>query len=193
MKIIDPSYKILTPFSKSQLKLVELAARTCYKSEGKITPDSAEPFVKKICQVYKHESVLEHTGFTVKFICDRGVSHELVRHRHCAFSQESTRYVAYKKEITVIRPLFVHEAWVDSCEEAERCYLKLLEAGVSPQHARGVLPTSLKTELVVTANWREWRHIFALRCAPEAHPQMRQLMVPLRDEMCAKVPSVFSK
>ena len=140
MKIIEPSYEILTPISRSALGMIELAGRTCYKSEGSITPDSAGPFVKKIANVYKHESVIEHSSLTVKFVCDRGVSHELVRHRLCAFSQESTRYCNYSKEkfgreITVIRPPFWEPCdhrstfWQLACESAEAAYFSLIDHG----------------------------------------------------------------
>ena len=203
MKIIEPSYEILTPISRSALGMIELAGRTCYKSEGSITPDSAGPFVKKIANVYKHESVIEHSSLTVKFVCDRGVSHELVRHRLCAFSQESTRYCNYSKEkfgreITVIRPPFWEPCdhrstfWQLACESAEAAYFSLIDHGASPQEARSVLPNSLKTEIVVTANFREWRHIFKMRCSEKAHPQMRQLMIPLLAELASQLPELFA-
>ena len=203
MKIISPSYEILSPFDRGSLRIVELAGRTCYKSEDKITGDSAGPFVERICNVFKHESVIEHSIITVKFVCDRGVSHELVRHRLCAFSQESTRYCNYAKdkfgrEITVIKPLFFDPpgdkwvAWRDGCNAAEAAYFKLLDAGCSAQEARSVLPNSLKTEIVVSANWREWRHIFRMRTSEKAHPQMREIMRPLHAELCKLLPEIFS-
>lgn len=204
MKIIQPSYEILTPIDRNAvLKLLELSARTCYKSEGACGPGTAGPFVQKIANVFKHESVIEHAGFTVKFIIDRGVSHELVRHRIASFSQESTRYCNYSKdkfgrEITVIRPNFFDDGtveynhWANAMEMAETFYFNLLDAGASPQQARSVLPNSLKTEVVTTANMREWRHIFHLRCSDKAHPQIRQIMLPLRDELVQILPELFS-
>jgi len=202
MKIVEPSHKIMN-ITTNYLKLIESAGRTCYKSEGTATLGSAPAFVKKIIKS-GHHSVLEHASMTVRFITDRGVTHELVRHRLCAFSQESTRYCNYSndkfgKEITVIRPLFWSEAsdqygsWRQSCEAAEAEYFWLVNHGSKPQEARSVLPNSLKTEIVVTANFREWRHIFSLRTASAAHPQMRQIMIPLLNEAQDLVPVVFDE
>ena len=203
MNIIKPSYKILTPIDRENtLKLIEIAGKTCYKSEDGITETSASGFVSKICNVFKHESVIEHVGFTVKFIIDRGVSHELVRHRLCSFSQESTRYVNYSKgkfgkEITVIEPLFYeegskrYEIWKNACLATETAYFDLLEDGSTPQEARSVLPNSLKTEIITTANMREWRTIFKLRTNEKAHPQIREVMIPLANELAEKLPELF--
>lgn len=202
MKIISPSFEILTPLDgQAILKHIELCGRVCYKSEDKITDTSAATFVASIIK-RGHEAVLEHYDITVKFICDRGVSHELVRHRLASYCQESTRYCNYSKdgfggEITVIRPAFLVEGtkafayWRGACETAERSYFSLLEWGCSPQEARSVLPNSLKTEVVMTANLREWRHFFKLRTAPAAHPQMREVAIPLLHQMQELVPVVF--
>lgn len=200
MKIIKASAEILTHTLDLE-RVIELAGRTCYKSEDKITEDSASEFIERI-KNFKHESVLEHGSITVRFVVDRGVSHELVRHRLASFSQESTRYCNYGKdkfgnEITVIDPCFwtpdtrLYEYWYNQCRVAEAAYFLLLEAGAKPQEARSVLPNSLKTEVVMTANPREWRHVFRVRCAKEAHPQMREVMVPLRDEFIARWPALF--
>ena len=200
MKIIPASFTLLA-YPPDLLELLELAGRVCYKSEDRITADSASGFVSRM-KDSKHASVLEHGAITVKFICDRGVSHELVRHRIASFSQESTRYCNYSKskfskEITVIAPHFwgldspQYEAWKLQCELAEESYFHLLELGASPQEARSVLPTSLKTELIVTANPREWAHILELRCAKEAHPQMRELMIPLQQLFKLHWPEIF--
>lgn len=202
MKIIDPSHEILSmPDGDSILKFIELAGRTCYKSEERITKDSAAGFVKRLIDS-GHHSVIEHVNITVRFICDRGVTHELVRHRLASYSQESTRYANYSKdkfgnEITVIRPYYFDEGsdnywrWHRAMEDAERVYLDLLANGASPQQARSVLPNSLKTEIVVTCNVREWRHILSLRCSEAAHPQMRQMMFPLLSEFHEKAPILF--
>lgn len=175
MKIISPSFEILTPLDgKTILKHIELCGRVCYKSEDKITDTSAAAFVAGIIK-RGHEAVLEHFNITIKFICDRGVSHELVRHRLASYCQESTRYCNYSKEgfggeITVIRPAFLMEGtkafacWRGACETAERSYFSLLEWGCSPQEARSVLPNSLKTEVVMTANLRA------------AHPELARVM-----------------
>ena len=194
-----PSYQILRLPSEEDLKLIELAARTCYKSEDKITHNSWERLIKKLVEM-GHESVLEHSIITVKFYCDRGISHELVRHRLASFSQESTRYCNYSKDrfhnqITVIKPFYLskeqYKVWRQCVEECERAYFKLLKLGCKPEEARAVLPTSLKTELIMSANIREWRHILRLRTSRRAHPQMRELMIPLLQELKQKVPIVF--
>ena len=201
MKVVQASYTI-EAFTPDLERVIEAAGRTAWKSEDRITDDSAGPFIQRIKNL-RHESVLEHGAITVRIVCDRGVSHELVRHRVASFTQESTRYCNYAKgkfdgEITVVRPPFWEHgteryyAWEQLCETAERVYLNLLRLGSSPQEARSVLPNSLKTEVIVTANPREWRHIFALRCDRSAHPQMREVMLPLRDEFIHRWPSVFS-
>ncbi len=202
MRIIEPSYTILQmPDGNQVLEHLERAARTCYKSEDKITEGSAKKLMGRILQV-KHESVLEHACVSVRIVCDRGISHEIVRHRLASFSQESTRYANYSKdkfgsEITVIRPFFWAEdsreygLWLEAMEKVEAVYLALLEAGAKPQEARSVLPNSLKTEIVVTANLREWRHIFKLRCASPAHPQIRQVMLPMLASFHERIPVVF--
>lgn len=178
-----------------------------------------EPSAVKLirsCLTRHHESVIEHvTGITVRFICDRGVSHELVRHRLASFSQESTRYCNYAgdkfgNEIVFIKPIFWKDDFIESAEygfciksktpahewdfamrDAEIRYFKLLKLGASPQEARSVLPNSLKTEVVMTANVREWRLIFQLRTSKAAHPQMRELMIPLLEEMKGLLPVFF--
>ncbi len=184
MKIIEPSVELLhAPDYHNLLSLVEQAGRTCYKSEGKITSGSAEKFVRNLLK-RGHEAVIEHGNITLRITCDRGVSHEIVRHRLAAYCQESTRYCNYSKgdfggEITVIKPSWCSEGdhrwdiWKDACRCAEEAYFDLLTFGQTPQEARSVLPNSLKTEVVMTANLREWRHFIRLRCSPAAHPDMR--------------------
>lgn len=202
MKVIDPYFEILyMPDGDEIMKHLELAARTCYKSEDRITEDSAETFLARIVKS-GHESVIEHVSVSVRIICDRGVSHELVRHRLCSFSQESTRYANYSKdkfggEITVIRPFFFesgskrYREWETAMQACEKAYLALLSTGAKAQQARSVLPNSLKTDIVVTANLREWRHIFKLRCAKASHPQMRQVMLPLLETFHSRIPVLF--
>lgn len=199
MKIIKPSYEILTPIKGAKiLKIIEKAGRTCYKSESRITETSAPKFVKMLIN-RKHLSVLEHESLSVRFIVDRGVSHELVRHRIASFSQESTRYCNYKDEVTFIdiqphvKSDYEYNVWKTSIKYAERDYNALLSAGATPQIARSVLPNSLKTEIVVTANLREWRTILKQRTAPDAHPQMREVMVPLLEELRSRIPVVFDE
>lgn len=208
MKIVEPKYEILTDISEGgikELQQIERVARVCYKSEDKITPDgeSAKKLVGFLVK-QGHEAMLEHSQLSVLFTCDRGVANELVRHRIASFAQESTRYCNYSKEkfdynITVIKPFYINKEqdklaynrWVASCESAERTYLWMLENGYRPEQARCVLPLCLKTEIVVTANYREWRNIFKLRTPVAAHPQMRELMCQLLKELQSKIPVVF--
>lgn len=188
MMIIAPSVAVpKTQLAVDTLIRLERYARVCYKSEAKSSSEPAR-FLKGLLQK-GHESVFEHEKCTVLFTVDRGVSHELVRHRIGSYSQESTRYCNYHKarfghEIAVIEPFFLvgtngYSIWRDACQKSEDAYMKLTGLGFSPQEARSVLPNSLKTEIVVTYNLREWRHFFNLRCSPEAHPQMRQVAIPL--------------
>lgn len=210
MKIINAGYEIIRPHmdgpeSRNAIyQLIEQAGRTCYKSESAITPESAAAFVQKIVKNH-HEAMLEHASMTVKFIVDRGVSHELVRHRLASFAQESTRYCNYSKdkfdgEVTFIRPFFFergsteYSCWEDMCQHAENVYLAMLQMNRTPQEARSVLPNSLKTEVIMTANMREWRHFFRLRAAGETgapHPQMAEVAVPLLREVQAYMPELF--
>lgn len=202
MKIISPNVEILTPLDgRAVLQHIERCGRVCYKSEDKITDTSAAAFVAGIIK-RGHEAVLEHFNITVKFICDRGVSHEIVRHRLASYCQESTRYCNYSKdgfggEITVIQPCYLatcgagYQMWKEACEAAETAYFNMLNFGCSPQEARAVLPNSLKTEVVMTANLREWRHFFNLRTAPAAHPQMREVAKMLLKQMREMAPGVF--
>lgn len=202
MKIIPPSHEILfMPEGAEILRLIELAGRTCYKSENLISEDSAAGFIGRII-ASGHHSVIEHAVITVRFICDRGVTHELVRHRLAAYSQESTRYANYSKEkfgkeITVIRPLFwdagsvEYRLWLEAVQKAEDIYMKLLDGGSTPQQARSVLPNSLKTEIVMTANLREWRHVIGLRASAASHPQIREIMLPLLADFHARLPVIF--
>lgn len=169
MKIISPSIQILDELNESEvLRKLEMAGRVCYKSEEKISQGSAKKFISNILKT-GHESVIEHFSFSVKFIIDRGVSHEMVRHRIASYSQESTRYCNYSKdgfgsEITVIKPNFLNEdsagynIWKSGCQQAEDNYFKILEWGCRAEEARTLLPNSLKTEIIMTANLREWRH-----------------------------------
>ena len=178
------------------LQKLELVGRTCYKSEDKITEDSAAKFVAGLIK-RGHEAMLEHVSITVKFVTDRGISHEIVRHRLASYAQESTRYCNYSQdkfghELTFIIPDFLEygsegfKLWKDEMKQVEKTYFAMLEAGHTPQEARSVLPNSLKTELVMTANLREWRAFFKLRAANStgaAHPQMLEITRPLLDDL----------
>lgn len=205
--MINASYEILTPISDGgieELKTIERIGRTPYKSEDRITEDgeSAKKFVKMLIDK-GHEAMIEHSILSVRFICDRGVSHELVRHRLCSFAQESTRYVNYasKKKapegLTFIKPCYFESdseemrEWYVAMQDVEFWYLNMIKLGKKPEETRCVLPNSIKTEIVMTGNYRNWRHIFKLRCDKHAHPQMRELMIPLRDELRQKIPVIF--
>ena len=202
MKIIEPKVELVNaPDYATLLSTVEQAGRTCYKSEDKITDGSAEKFVRNILK-RGHEAVVEHASLTVRFTCDRGVSHEIVRHRLAAYCQESTRYCNYSKdgfggEITVIKPMSFdcsdapYRIWKRSCENAEVAYFDLLNEGCTPQEARSVLPNSLKTEVVMTADLREWRHFLKLRCSQAAHPDMRVIANFLLQECKKRYPIFF--
>lgn len=215
MKLIKPSYQIISNLNPAILGLIEDAGRTCYKSEDKKNAESAATFAKMILG-RQHESVIEHGSATVRFIVDRGVSHELVRHRLASFSQESTRYCNYSKDKFDNQITFIIPPWFSDLEEgvyslnseeskrgalgiwlralayAENAYIELVERQQqTAQQARSVLPNSLKTEIVVTANFREWRTIFKQRTSAAAHPQMREVMNPLLKEMQQRIPVLF--
>lgn len=202
MKLVSPSFEILNPPKREDvLRHLELCGRVCYKSEDKMTEDSASRMVKMLIE-RGHESPIEHFSISVRIICDRGVSHEWVRHRVASYSQESTRYCNYGNakfgsEISFIRPYFAKEGeplfeeWKKAMVNAERAYFALLENGAKPEDARSVLPNSLKTEFICTMNLREWRHFFSLRCAPAAHPAMREIAIPLRDAFRELLPELF--
>lgn len=192
MRIIEPSYEILS--YPTELKKIEQAGRVCYKSKS--TEDSSERFVKMLIE-RGHESVLEHESITVKIVCDRAIANELVRHRIASYSQQSTRFCNFSKdkfsnEISVIKPSVDNGFWYNTVRDCERNYFYLLEDGYTPEIARSVLPLCLATEIVITANLREWRTIFKQRTAKEAHPQMREIMIPLLNELKNKIQIVFT-
>jgi thymidylate synthase (FAD) len=212
MRLVKPSFKILTPAEMiaGMLGRIEAAGRTCYKSEEKITEDSAEKFVRMIIK-RGHETVIEHETMSVRVVCDRGVTHEMVRHRIASFSQESTRYCNYSGGVVFVIPPWIEHLspgeyersegvalsrdsdieWFFAMCDAEAYYRTLIDGGWTPQQARSVLPNSLKTEIVMTANLREWRHFFKLRTAIAAHPQMREIAIPMLEEFKRLVPIVF--
>lgn len=209
MIIQKPSVEILStePY-QDMLRRVERIGRVCYKSEDRIGEGSAEKFIRGILR-RGHESVIEHGSITVKFICDRGVTHEIVRHRIASYSQESTRYCNYVKEkfgsqITCIdlstgfhydlnneMDRRKYEVWQEAMENAERSYFQLIQLGATPQEARSVLPNSLKTELVATMNLREWRHFFRMRADAAAHPQCREVAQMLLERFAKEYPVFF--
>jgi len=212
MKIVEQSHERLYPLQVhykndgwiDECRLIELAGRTAYKSEDKITEDSYKQFIEMIVK-RGHEAVLEFGNMVVRFITDRGITHEIVRHRLCSFVQESTRYCNYSAdkfggELSFVKPSFSGDwaeadknVWEAACIDAEVNYLTMINDGqCKPQEARAVLPNCLKTEIVVKANFREWRHIFQLRAISKAaHPDMRALMIPLYEQCREECPVVF--
>lgn len=203
MRIIKPNAILETPYSQEDiLKLLEKAGRVCYKSESNISDGSAEIFINNILK-RGHESVIEHVSLTFRVICDRGVSHEIVRHRIASYSQESTRYCNYhsekfSNELTVIEPVFweknskQYELWIDAIKKCEENYNSLIELGATPQEARSILPNSLKTEIFMTMNLREWRHFLKLRNSKYAHPQMVEVAKIIRNVLVSNYPVLFS-
>lgn len=200
MLIVKPSVQLLwtTP---NALQEIERAGRVCYKSEDRITRRSANRFVTGLIE-RGHLAVIEHASASFLFVCDRGVSHETVRHRIASYCQESTRFCNYGKDkfaaqIRVVKPSWKtkdqERVWKTACETAEAAYMRLLSLGATPQEARSVLPTCLKTEVVMTANFREWLHFRELRTSPKAHPQMRELALRVDRILARKFPCVFAR
>ena len=199
MKIIQPTTKLLW-ITENPEKQIEFAGRTCYKSEDKITKDSAAKFCLQM-RDRGHHAMLEHAVASFRIITDRGITHEIVRHRLASYAQESTRYCNYAgdkfgKECSFIKPPGLTTAelsvWKLSCISAEDNYFNLLRLGVSPQIARSVLPNCLKTEIVMMANLREWRHFIKLRASKAAHPQIRPIAKIILEILMQHAPNVFS-
>lgn len=202
MKVVKQSVEVMDSLDGTAiLKKLETAGRVCYKSEDRIGEGTAEKFIKAIID-RGHESVLEHVSITVKFIVDRGVSHQLVRHRIASYSQESTRYCNYSKDrfggsVVFVQPSFAvegtegYDIWKKSCEDSEKAYFDLLNLGWTPEQARNVLSHSIKTEVVATMNLRQWRHFIKLRTDRTAHPQIREVATMLQEQLRREVPIVF--
>ena len=203
MKLIKPKVEILDRLDERAIVgRIATVARTCYKSEGMRTADRDYALVKRLIES-KHEAMLEFVDVTVKFTCDRGVSHELVRHRMASFAQESTRYCNYSKDKFGNELTFIEPVWYDSLgithrqdfeialERCEDDYLEFIRQGWTPQQARAILPNALKTEINMKANLREWRHFFKLRCHKTAHPDIRALALDLLKQMHERIPIVF--
>lgn len=202
MRIIEPSWCFEEEINpKAIMEKIERAGRTCYKSEGRIGDGTAEKFIASIIK-RGHEAVLEHASISVRIICDRGVSHEIVRHRLAAYCQESTRYCNYAdgkfgRELTFIKPCYwdegseMYEVWSDTMQSVEQVYQFMVARKAKPEEARAVLPNSLKTELVMTMNIRSWRHFFKLRTSLAAHPQMREIAGMILEGFRRELPVLF--
>jgi len=217
MKLIKPSIEHLNS-TKNPLQAIEIAGRTCYKSKDRITEGSAEKFVEMLIK-RGHEAMFEHAWASYKVVCDRGVTHEIVRHRLFSYAQESTRYCDYRGGVTFIIPPWLSElrdvkvsgrhdkilaypkidemyqdcGWLNAMLDSEIKYSALLDADWTPQQARSVLPNSLKTEIVITGNLREWKHFFKLRTAKAAHPQMQEVANMLLKDIKIRVPVIFDE
>ena len=192
MRIVKPSVSIESNISYNEaLRIVENATRVCYKSEDKVKEGSAEKLIKGVIKA-KHFGCIEHVSLTVKFICDRACSHQLVRHRLMSFNQKSQRYCK-EDNLEVIKPegLKNTSIWLESCRQAENAYAELIRRGEKPEVARGVLPNSTATEIYATANLREWRHFFELRCDRTAQKDIRMLALELLCQMFEKYPVFF--
>lgn len=225
MKLIKPSIECVW-YTTPPLKTIEKAGRTCYKSEDKITTDSAEIFVRSLLSK-GHEAMIEHASASYRVICDRGVTHETIRHRLFSYAQESTRFCNYKGGVTFIVPPWITIdqefidveltqkcngteftqdkvlrdsrwdlatiSWYCSLAGTETTYQALLKEGWTPQQARSVLPNSLKTEIVITGNLREWRHFMNLRTTKAAHPQMREIAFMILKNLQSRIPVLFDE
>ena len=192
MEVIKSSVELVNPMSyKEALNITELATRVCYKSEDKMKEGSAEKLIKGIIKS-KHFGCLEHVNLTVKFICDRACSHQLVRHRLMSFNQKSQRYCK-EDNLEVIKPEGLENTslWLESCRQAENAYAEMIRRGEKPEVARGVLPNSTATEIYATANLREWRHFFELRCHRTAQRDIRSLALSLLCQMFTQYPVFF--
>lgn len=204
MKIVKPSVEIMQEIDGDKiLKHLELCARNCYKSEGNITEDttSAVKMINKLIEL-DHTAMLEHFNITARLICDVGAYKDLTRHRHVSFAIESTRYCNYSKdkfgnEISFIKPCHIEEntveydLWKKCMEDIEKYYFKMAKLGCKPDQLRMILPHSTASSVVMTANIREWRYIFKLRCAKAAHPTVREIMLLLLNEFHNKIPVLF--
>lgn len=200
MKIVPQSHEWITPLNRDvTLKRIEQIARTCYQSEGAIKPGSDAKMVAMLCKNH-HYAMIEHISLSCKFITDRGVANEIVRHRIGSYAQESTRYCNYNKDkfdnqITVIDHGYtgdLHACWLEAVDDAETSYQIMIAKGATPEQARDVLPLCLKTEIVCTWNLREWHEVLRLRTAKDAHPAIRALMIPVLHELQEVYPEIFN-
>lgn len=201
MKIIEPTMQVEKVDYKQIMKNLERACRTCYRSEGKITEESYKTLLKN-CINRGHESILEHEKVTIRMVCDIGVYKDLTRHRIASFSIESTRYCNYGKdkfdnEIKFIKPVNMEEGtelynrWYSTCKTIEENYIEMSKLEATPDQLRMLLPHSTAAEVTMTANIREWKHIFSLRCTKHTHPAVEQLMIPLLLKFKKEMPEIF--
>ena len=204
VKIVEPSYRILTPINgKEILQHIEKIARTCYKSEDRITEDgeSAKKLIKSLIEL-GHTAMIEHYSISVQFTTDTGFLKDITRHRLASFAAESTRWCNYSKgkfdnQISVIKPVNIqegsreYEIWLECMKNIEKSYMEMAELGCAPDQMRMLLPHSTKTDINITANIREWRHIFKIRLFGHAHPSIKQLLDPLLKDFQKEIPILF--
>lgn len=201
MRLVEPWIKVENFDGVKIMKRIERACRTCYRSEDKISEESYKNLLTN-CLNRGHESVLEHEKITVRIYSDIGTYKDLTRHRFASFSVESTRYCSYNKdkygnEIAVVNPVYmedkeVFETWKKAIEDMEKAYMKMKELGASTDMCREILPHSTAAEYTMTANIREWKHIFELRANNHVHPAIRQVMIPLLKYFKEQMPDIFA-
>lgn len=202
MKIIEPSFKLSTPFGPvteamgvQMLQFIETQARISHRSEDKQGPDTWQRFIKAVVLDHGDWSVCEHASVTATIRTDRGITHELVRHRVGSYTQESTRFVRYGEEMEFIYPSNAPEGcfagWDLSAISAEKNYQELLALGWRPQEARSVLPNSLAASIAVTYNLRNWKHFFLMRTSRESHPDMKRITIPMLEEFKKVIPLLY--
>jgi thymidylate synthase (FAD) len=183
------------------LQVIENMARISHRSEDKQTEDSWRRFIPAVVIEHGDWSVVEHAYACVIFRVDRGITHELVRHRLFSFTQESTRFVngrkSYPDGLEFIQPENIQKpspayfSWLYACEAAEKTYLDMLDWGTRPQEARSILPNSLASTVAVTGNLRNWRHFFLMRTSKETHPDFRRVTIPLLAEFKQRIPILY--
>lgn len=205
MKIIEPSFTLSTPYSTEltrtdgikMLRFIEHQARISHRSEERQNLDSWEKFLQAVVIQHGDWSVTEHASITAEIRTDRGVTHELVRHRLFAFTQESTRFVRYSHDsLQFIAPIVgvpkeAEDLWFKSLAYAESAYFDILNSGGRPQEARSVLPNALAATISVTGNLRNWRHFFLMRTSKETHPDFKRISVPMLAEFQKVVPLLY--
>jgi len=200
MNIVQPYAKLMDIPDREAgirlLKKIEWCGRISHRSEDAQTEDSWDRFIRTVVLGHGDWSIVEHASVTIDMLVDRGITHEWVRHRLCAFTQESTRFVNYEKKMP---PSFIQPempvsqlvSWEDAIHHCEKSYQEMIQAGAAPQIARSVFPNALASRIITTTNLRNLRHMMIMRTTKEAHPQMRQVTIPLLTELKEKIPILF--
>lgn len=201
MNIVEPYAKMVDVATREVgirlLQKIEWCGRISHRSEDAQTEESWEKFIRGVVLSHGDWSIVEHASVTVDAVVDRGISHEWVRHRIGAYTQESTRFVNYEKKMpaSFVEPPGLSpcqsQLWFDAISSSEHHYQSLIHAGCAPQIARSAFPNALASRIIITYNLRNWRHFLLLRTTREAHPQMRQVTIPLLREFQEKIPVLF--